>query len=322
MGSGDWNDGMNRVGQRGVGESVWLGWFLYATLGRFEALQALIKDDPGACRQQAELLKRALDLHAWDGDWYLRAFFDDGARLGSSGDHECRIDSIAQSWAVLSGAADPQRAVKAMESVDRLLVREADGLILLLTPPFDMSARDPGYIQGYPPGVRENGGQYSHAAVWAAWAMAALGRGDRAGALFSLLNPVHHSDTPEKAARYGIEPYGVAADIYSLAPHTGQGGWSGYTGSAGWMYRLGIEAILGLTRQGQVLSINPCIPKSWPGFQVDFRFGATTYSIQVENPNGVERGVKQVLLDGQRLPDGRIPLSGDGGGHAVRVVMG
>jgi cyclic beta-1,2-glucan synthetase len=228
MGAGDWNDGMNRVGVEGRGESVWLGWFLHATLTRFASLCVSMKDDPGPYLQQAESLARALETHAWDGDWYLRAFYDDGARLGSSQDDECRIDSIAQSWAVLSGAADPLRAAQAMESVDRLLVREPDGLILLLAPPFDKTMRDPGYIKGYPPGVRENGGQYTHAAVWTAWAFAMLGQGDRAGELFRLLNPIYHADTPEKAAHYMVEPYAIAADIYSQPPRTGTGGWTWY----------------------------------------------------------------------------------------------
>ena len=331
MGSGDWNDGMNRVGREGRGESVWLGWFLHATLTRFNSLCVLMKDDPEPYRQQAARLARALELHAWDGNWYLRAFYDDGSRLGSSEDDECRIDSIAQSWAVLSQAADPLRAAQAMESVNQLLVREADQLILLFTPPFDKTARDPGYIKGYPPGVRENGGQYTHAAIWTAWAFAMLGQGDRVGALFRLLNPVYHADTPEKAARYKVEPYGIAADIYSQPPHpvlkpglprTGTGGWTGYTGSAGWMYRLGIEAILGIKRLGDTLKIDPCIPGNWPGFQLTYRFGKTPYLVRVENPEGVNRGVRQIVLNGMPLPDGQIPLSDDGRQHEVQVVMG
>jgi len=322
IGSGDWNDGMNRVGREGVGESVWLGWFLHATLMRFASLCMQRQDDPEPYRRQAARLAQALEQHAWDGDWYLRAFYDDGAPLGSNEDDECRIDSIAQSWAVLSQAADPLRAARAMESVDQLLVRESDRLILLLAPPFDKTARDPGYIKGYPPGVRENGGQYTHAAIWVAWAFATLGQGDRAGALFRLLNPVYHADTPEKAARYMVEPYGIAADIYSQPPHTGTGGWTGYTGSAGWMYRLGIEAILGLTRLGDGLKIDPCIPGNWPGFQLTYRFGRTPYLVRVENPQGVNRGVRQVLLNGISLPDSWIPLSDDGRQHEVRVVMG
>jgi cyclic beta-1,2-glucan synthetase len=322
MGSGDWNDGMNRVGWQGRGESVWLGWFLHATLMRFSLLCVLMKDDPEPYRQQAARLARALELHAWDGDWYLRAFYDDGARLGSREDNECRIDSIAQSWAIMSQAADPLRAAQAMESVDRLLVREADQLILLLTPPFDKTGRHPGYIKGYAPGVRENGGQYTHAAIWTVWAFAMLGQGDRAGALFRLLNPIYHADTPEKARQYMVEPYGIAADIYSQPPFTGTGGWSWYTGSAGWMYRLGIEAILGLTRLGDTVKLDPCIPKNWPGFQLTYRFGRTPYLIRVENPKGVNRGIRQVVLNGIPLLDGQIPLSDDGRQHEVRVVMG
>jgi cyclic beta-1,2-glucan synthetase len=281
-----------------------------------------MKDDPEPYHQQAARLARALELHAWDGNWYLRAFYDDGSRLGSSENNECRIDSIAQSWAVLSRAADPLRAAQAMESVDRLLVRGADQLILLLTPPFDKTAHNPGYIQGYPAGVRENGGQYTHAAIWAAWAFAMLGQGERAGALFHLLNPVYHADTPEKAQRYMVEPYGIAADIYSLPPQTGTGGWTWYTGSSGWMYRLGLEAILGITCVGKALKINPCIPGNWPGFKVDYRFGTAHYKISVENPEGVNRGVQQILLNGIPLTGNRIPLIDDGRQHAVRVLLG
>ncbi len=322
MGTGDWNDGMNRVGWEGRGESTWLGWFLHATLTRFGTLCVLKKDDPEPYRQQAARLARALELHAWDGNWYLRAFYDDGSRLGSSKNNECRIDSIAQSWAVLSQAADPQRAAQAMESVNQFLVKEENQLILLLTPPFDKTGRDPGYIKGYAPGVRENGGQYTHAAIWTAWAFAMLGQGDRAGALFRLLNPINHADTPEKAAHYMVEPYGIAADIYSQPPHTGIGGWTGYTGSAGWMYRLGIEAILGITREGDTLKIDPCIPKNWPGFQLTYRFGKTPYQVRVENPEAINRGVRQIVLNGISLPDNWIPLTDDGYQHEVRVLMG
>ena len=322
MGSGDWNDGMNRVGAKGRGESVWLGWFLHATLTRFASLCVQMKEDPEPYRQQAARLARALEMHAWDGNWYLRAFYDDGARLGSHESDECRIDSIAQSWAVLSHAADPLRAAQAMESVNQLLVREADQLILLLAPPFDKTPHDPGYIKGYAPGVRENGGQYTHAAIWTAWAFAMLGQGDRAEGLFRLLNPVYHADTPEKAARYMVEPFGIAADIYSEPPHTGTGGWTGYTGSAAWMYRLGIEAILGFTRQGDTLKVDPCIPGNWPGFQLTYRFGRTPYRVRVENPEGVNRGIRQIMLNGLSLPDNRIPLTDDGRQHEVRVIMG
>jgi cyclic beta-1,2-glucan synthetase len=322
MGTGDWNDGMNRVGNEGRGESIWLGWFLNATLKRFAPLVAQMMDDPALYHQQAGQLSQALETHAWDGDWYLRAFYDDGSRLGSHEKNECQIDSIAQSWAVLSGAAEPARSAHAMESVNKLLVKQADQLVLLLTPPFDKSARDPGYIKGYLPGVRENGGQYTHAAVWAAWAFAELGQGDRAMALFQMLNPINHADTPEKAARYKVEPYVIAADIYSVPPHTGSGGWTWYTGSSGWMYRLGLEAILGITKVGKNLNINPCIPRHWPGFKVDYRFGTAHYMISVENPHNVNRGIQEMKLDGKPLTGSLIPLVADGQPHEVRVVMG
>ena len=267
-------------------------------------------------------LSLALEDNAWDGDWYLRAFYDDGTQLGSHENNECQIDSIAQSWAVLSGAASPARAAQAMASVNKLLVKEAEQMILLFTPPFDKSPRDPGYIKGYLPGVRENGGQYTHAAIWTAWAFAKLGQGDRAAELFHMLNPINHSDSPEKAARYKVEPYVIAADIYSVAPHVGRGGWTWYTGSSAWMYRLGIEAILGITRVGDKLNINPCIPHHWPGFKVDYRFGSTHYKISVENPHGVNRGIREVLLDGNLLPDSSVSMVDDGQPHGVQVIMG
>jgi cyclic beta-1,2-glucan synthetase len=322
MGGGDWNDGMNRVGMDGRGESIWLGWFLHAILKRFAPLTVLMKDDPAQYLQQADKLAQALEAYAWDGEWYLRAFYDDGSKMGSHESIECQIDSIAQSWAVLSGAADPARAAQAMVSVNKRLVKEAEQMILLFTPPFDKSAHDPGYIKGYLPGVRENGGQYSHAAIWTAWAFAKLGQGDRAAELFRMLNPISHADTPEKTTRYKVEPYVIAADIYGVPPHVGRGGWTWYTGSSAWMYRLGIEAILGITRVGNALYVNPCIPHDWTGFKVDYRFGNTHYRINVENPSGVNRGVQQVLLDGIPLSDGLIPLADDGQLHEVKVVVG
>jgi cyclic beta-1,2-glucan synthetase len=281
-----------------------------------------MKGDPAPYMQQAENLSRALEAHAWDGEWYLRAFYDDGSPLGSHENIECRIDSIAQSWAVLSGAGDPARSMQAMESVNQLLVKQAEKMILLFTPPFDQTTRDPGYIKGYLPGVRENGGQYTHAAIWTAWAFAELGQGERAMELFQMLNPINHSDTAEKAARYKVEPYVIAADIYSMPPLTGRGGWTWYTGSSGWMYRLGLEAILGISRVGNALNINPCIPRHWPGFKVDYRFGTAHYRINVENPNNVNRGIRQVLLDGKLLPGNLIPLVEDNQPHLVRVTMG
>jgi cyclic beta-1,2-glucan synthetase len=322
MGGGDWNDGMNRVGMDGRGESIWLGWFLHATLKRFAPLVKLMKDDPASYLQQAEKLSRALEAYAWDGEWYLRAYYDDGSKMGSHESIECQIDSIAQSWAVLSSAANPARAAQAMESVNQRLVKPTEQMILLFTPPFDRSVRDPGYIKGYLPGVRENGGQYTHAAIWTAWAFAKLGQGDRAGELFRMLNPIGHADTPEKISRYKVEPYIIAADIYSQTSHIGMGGWTWYTGSSGWMYRLGIEAILGIARVGNALTINPCIPHDWTGFKVDYRFGNTHYKISVENPNGVNRGVGQIMADGNPLTGSLIPLVDDGQLHEVHVLMG
>ncbi|MEI7844379.1 MAG: glucoamylase family protein [Chloroflexota bacterium] len=349
MGAGDWNDGMNRIGEHGRGESIWLGWFLHATLTRFSKLAELMMADPAPYLQQADQYSKALEANTWDGEWYLRAFYDDGSRLGSKEnmstvadewDQECQIDSIAQSWAVLSGAADPLRATLAMESVNKRLVKPVIQMILLFTPPFDKTPRDPGYIKGYMPGVRENGGQYTHAAIWTAWAFARLGQTERANELFRMLNPINHSDTPEKTARYKIEPYVIAADIYSRPPFTGRGGWSWYTGSSGWMYRLGLEAILGisvvsLSKQGlpgQALMINPCIPRAWPGFKVNYRFGTVHYMIEVVQSPTLEGTVDahiknnsakclQVLLDGNLLPEGLVPLVDDGRPHEVRVLI-
>ncbi len=321
MGGGDWNDGMNRVGMNGKGESIWLAWFLHATLKRFAQLAVLMKDGTPYL-QQAQVLSQAIETNAWDGEWYLRAYYDDGSRLGSQKNNECQIDSIAQSWAVLSGAGDPARAIQAMKSVDQRLVKPIDQMILLFTPPFDKSARDPGYIKGYLPGIRENGGQYTHAAIWTAWAFAKLGQGDRATQLFRLLNPISHADSAEKLMRYKVEPYVIAADIYGVPPHTGRGGWTWYTGSSGWMYRLGIEAILGITKVGQSLHIDPCIPQTWPGFKAQYRFGKSLYKINVENTAAVNRGIREISLDGNTLSEGMVPLIDDGQTHEIRVLMG
>jgi cyclic beta-1,2-glucan synthetase len=324
MGSGDWNDGMNRVGIEGRGESIWLGWFLTAALDGFEGLceQRGDHERAAAYRARAADLSGALEKHAWDGEWYLRAYYDDGSPLGSAQNRECQIDSIAQSWGVISGAADPKRAVQSMRSVSERLVRPDDDLILLFTPPLDQTHRDPGYIKGYLPGIRENGGQYTHAATWAVWAFAQLGQGDTAEELYRLLNPIYHTDTPEKAARYKVEPYVIAADVYSLPPHTGRGGWTWYTGSSGWMYRLGIDAILGLHQEGDWLVIDPCIPKEWPGFKIHYRSKETTFEIEVDNSAGVNRGVKKVHMDRKPLPDGKIPLVNDGRSHQVKILLG
>ena len=326
IGTGDWNDGMNRVGEKGKGESVWLGWFLYATLAAMAPLAKTRGEEARAAKwlSHAAQLRSSLELDGWDGDWYRRGYFDDGTPLGSSASDECRIDSIAQSWSVISGAADPARALRAMAAVDAQLIRGDEGLALLFTPPFDRTPLDPGYIKGYPPGIRENGGQYTHAAAWSVIAFATLGDGDKSAGLFSLLNPINRTSTRADVQRYKVEPYAVAADVYSVAPHVGRGGWTWYTGSAGWLYRAGIEAILGFRLQGTVLCLAPCIPKAWPRFEIVFNYRSARYEIAVENPNGVCRGVDHAELDGNTLPEGptRVPLADDGQTHKVRVILG
>ena len=324
IGAGDWNDGMNRVGIAGKGESVWLGWFLLATLNDFAALCERIgkPEDAHLYRQQAGELGQALATHAWDGAWYYRAWYDDGTPLGSSQNQECQIDAIAQSWAVLSGAGEDHRVQQAMGSVLERLVKRDERLILLFTPPFDQTRRDPGYIKGYLPGIRENGGQYTHAALWTIWAFAQLGNGDLAADLFRLINPIWRSETAELADCYKVEPYVISADVYGVAPHTGRGGWTWYTGSAGWMYRLGIEAILGVRRQGQRLRLAPCLPHDWPQVSLTYRHGTTTYHIWINNPQGVSSGVEKITLDGAELSDGMLPLQDDGEHHQVVVYLG
>jgi cyclic beta-1,2-glucan synthetase len=324
MGIGDWNDGMNRVGAGGKGESVWDAWFQLTILPRFAEI-AERRGDVGRAaryRAEAERLRRAVEEQAWDGAWYRRAYFDDGTPLGSAQNGECQIDSLPQTWAVISGAADPARAKEGMRAAEERLVRPMDGLILLFTPPFDQGPLQPGYIKGYVPGIRENGGQYTHAATWVALAAALLGEGDRAGGLWDLISPVSHTSSPEGVARYKVEPYVVAADVYGVLPHTGRGGWTWYTGSASWLYRVALESILGFHLQGDRLRIEPVIPSKWPGFEITYRRGATTYHVTVEGPKGVERGVASVTLDGAELPDKVVPLTDDGRAHEVRVVMG
>jgi cyclic beta-1,2-glucan glucanotransferase len=326
MGTGDWNDGMNRVGAKGRGESVWLGWFLHTTLAEWAPIAESRGDAARArvWREHLAALQRALETSGWDGDWYRRAYFDDGAPLGSAENAECRIDSIAQSWAVLSGAADPHRAVRAMNAVEEYLVHREQAIVLLFTPPFVRGSRDPGYIKGYPPGIRENGGQYTHGAIWAIMAFAALGDGDRAGELFALLNPINHTSTRAGLYRYRAEPYVVAGDVYAEVPHSGRGGWTWYTGSAGWMYRAGIEWLLGFRIRGASLFIDPCIPRTWSGFSITFRYHATRYEVHVENPHGVTRGVSRVEIDGAQAAAGQaaLPLVDDGATHQVRVWLG
>jgi len=326
IGTGDWNDGMNRVGEAGRGESVWLGWFLHAALSAFAPLAETRGERPRATRwrEHARVLRDSLERDGWDGDWYRRGYFDDGTALGSASSDECQIDSIAQSWGVISGAADAARAVRAMAMVDERLVRRADQLILLFTPPFDQTPLDPGYIKGYPPGIRENGGQYTHAALWSVIAFAMLGDGNRACGLFSMLNPINHAAARTAVHRYKVEPYVVAADVYTTAPHVGRGGWTWYTGSAAWMYRAGIESLLGFRVRGATLLLDPCIPTAWRGFELVFRYHSARYDIAVENPRGVSRGVTRVEIDGVVLAGAETPmlLKDDGITHRVRVILG
>ncbi len=326
FGTGDWNDGMNRVGVAGRGESVWLGWFLYSTLLKFAPLAEQRGDAANGAlwRKHAYALQQAIEREAWDGDWYRRGYFDDGTPLGSVASDECRIDSIAQSWAVISGAAEPERAVRAMSAVNAQLVSRSDGLVQLFTPPFDRTQHDPGYIKAYPPGLRENGGQYTHAAMWSTWAFALLGDGDRAGELFSLLNPINHASTRAGIHRYKVEPYVVCADVYSAPSHIGRGGWTWYTGSSGWMYRTATEGILGINLRADVLRIDPCIPRAWPGFEITYKHGSSRYHIAVENPHGVSRGIARASLD-ERPISGKpcdVSLVDDGSYHYVRITLG
>ena len=303
MGSGDWNDGMNLVGEHGKGESVWLGFFLYEVLTRFTEVARRQGDVSFAerCTREAAGLRRNIEEHGWDGEWYRRAYFDDGSPLGSARNPECRIDSISQSWSVLSGAGEAARARLAMEAVDQRLVHREQGLIQLLEPPFDKSDLNPGYIKGYVPGVRENGGQYTHAAIWAAMAFAALGDRARAWELLAMINPVNHARSPEEIAIYKVEPYVVTADVYALSPHTGRGGWSWYTGSAGWMYRLIVESLLGLRLEVDKLRFTPCLPSDWPGFTMHYRYRETVYHIAVQR-QPAEKGETRVTVDGVDQP--------------------
>lgn len=325
MGAGDWNDGMNRVGHRGQGESVWLGFFLCEVLGEFAPLARRRGDDAFAqrCESQRHQLAQRLEASAWDGQWYRRAYFDDGTPLGSKDSPECQIDSIAQSWAVLSGVAGSERAQCAMDSLASRLVRPQAKLVQLLDPPFDRKGPNPGYIAGYVPGVRENGGQYTHAAVWAAMAFAALGDAQRAWQVMDLINPLHHGRTAAEIAVYKVEPYVVAADVYSVAPHTGRGGWTWYTGSAGWMYRLIIESLLGLRLRvdddGASLQIAPCVPADWTGFAVDYRFRGTSYRLEIELLDDASEAMS-IDIDGRPAHGARaVPLADDGRTHDVRV---
>ena len=322
IGSGDWNDGMNLVGIKGKGESVWLGFFLHEVLHQFSIL-ARRYDDPEfaeLCEKEGARLAGSLDQQGWDGAWYRRGWFDDGTPLGSADNIECRIDSISQSWSVLSGAGDPERARNAMQAVYERLVRPDDALIQLLDPPFDKSDQDPGYIKGYVPGVRENGGQYSHAAIWAAMAFAALGDNERAWELTTMINPANHATSPQSIATYKVEPYVMAADVYAVAPHIGRGGWSWYTGSAGWMYRLILESLLGLRLEVDRLHVTPCLPAHWDGLKIHYRFRETVYHIAVSQTRAGDdgkSGILSVTVDGIELDSQAISLIDDQREHTV-----
>ncbi|HWR61410.1 MAG TPA: glucoamylase family protein [Clostridia bacterium] len=325
MGSGDWNDGMSTVGNKGKGESVWLGWFLYDILMKFSGLCRHKLDTNKADRYMniAREIAKAQEENAWDGNWYRRAYFDNGTPLGSAENTECKIDSLAQSWAIISGAGNPERVREAMGAVEQYLIRKDDGLITLLTPPFDEGELEPGYIKGYLPGVRENGGQYTHAAVWVIMAYAMLGNGDKAWELFSMLNPINHANTMLEASRYKAEPYVMAADVYAVPPHTGRGGWTWYTGAAGWMYNTGMQQILGFKKKSGRIIFEPCIPRDWSEYNIRYRHSkGTSYNITVRNPERLNRGAVTVLLDGKRLEGNEVQLREDGIEHKVEVIIG
>ena len=323
MGCGDWNDGMNLVGIKGRGESVWLAFFLYDVLTKFAELARTRQDIAFAerCTTHAQQLQHNIERHAWDGAWYRRAWFDNGEVLGSHISPECQIDSLPQSWSVISGAGNAQHALQAMQSVDSRLVRREAGLVQLFDPPFDKSALDPGYIKGYIPGVRENGGQYTHGAIWSAMAFALMGDHERAWELFGMLNPVHHGGTPEQIATYKVEPYVVAADVYAVAPHTGRGGWTWYTGSAGWMYRLLIETLLGVNLEGDQLRLTPRMPKSWNSYKIHYRYRQTVYHITISQLDAGTDGTTRLWLDGNLLAEETLPLTDDRLEHEVKLKV-
>jgi cyclic beta-1,2-glucan synthetase len=330
IGTCDWNDGMNRVGREGRGESVWLGFFLFQTLGDFAPLCRARGDSARAERYEAHRAQLAAALEgAWDGRWYRRAYYDDGTPLGTAAAEECRIDVLPQAWAAMTGAVSRQRSERALDAMERELVREADGMIRLLWPPFDRTPQDPGYIRGYLPGIRENGGQYTHAALWAVRGLAAASRRERAALLLERLTPVHHTRSAAATAIYQVEPYWVAADLYGVAPHVGRGGWTGYTGSAGWMLRVALESVLGIVLEGgDTLVVRPCIPDAWPGFRVALRLadGRTQVELVVRNASGRAANVIGCLLDGTPAPieggAAHVPVPRDGARHRLEIELG
>jgi cyclic beta-1,2-glucan synthetase len=324
MGSGDWNDGMNRVGRLGRGESVWLAWFAIATTNAFADIcqKRGNADEADRWRRRAREVAHSAEEHGWDGEWYRRAFDDAGRPWGSRQNTECRIDSIAQSWAVISGGASKARADGALRAAERELIDVEERLVRLLTPPFTQAGRDPGYIKAYPPGIRENGGQYTHAAVWVGWAFADLGDGDRAARVFDLLNPIGHARDRAAVQRYRVEPYVVAADVGGVPPHVGRGGWTWYTGSAAWMWRLGVERILGLRPEAGGVRIEPCLPRAWRRVDVTIRRPEGGLSITIENPDGVETGIAERWVDGVAVDEAIVAFPADGRDRRVIVRLG
>jgi cellobiose phosphorylase len=323
MGCGDWNDGMNMVGREGRGESVWLAFFLYDVLRQFEAVARRRNDTSFAerCVAEAQLLQQNIEQHAWDGEWYRRAYFDNGEPLGSKLNPECQIDSLPQSWSVISGAGEPGRSRTAMQAVQQRLVRPGARLIQLFDPPFDTSPLNPGYIKGYIPGVRENGGQYTHGAIWTTMACALMGETERAWELFALLNPVHHGANVKGIATYKVEPYVVAADVYAVPPHTGRGGWTWYTGSAVWMYRLLIETLLGANLEVDRLRLAPRLPRAWPSLKIHYRYRQTVYHITISRLPDGDAGETRTVLDGQEQPAQTIPLVDDHREHFAELKL-
>jgi len=321
MGSGDWNDGMDKVGIHGKGESVWLAFFLYDVLMKFSKISQAHKDNTFVekCKTAADTLRKNIEANAWDGEWYKRAYFDDGTPLGSHVNEECSIDSISQSWSVISKAANKSRSQIAMESAHKNLVRKDISIIQLLNPPFDKSDLNPGYIKGYVSGVRENGGQYTHAAIWLVMAFAEMKDHSRTWELLSMINPLNHSKTPEEAAIYKAEPYVAAADVYAAKKHVGRGGWTWYTGSAGWMYQLVLESFLGIRREGNILYIQPCVPVEWKSFVVHYRFEQTMYHITVLQTD--ENSESKINVDGSDQFDGAAHLANDGRDHIVQASI-
>jgi cyclic beta-1,2-glucan synthetase len=324
IGAGDWSDGLNHVGIEGKGESVWMGWFLAKILNDFAPVCDARGEKQKArkYRAHARLLHKNLAANAWDGDWYARAFFDDGTPLGSRESDECRIDSLPQSWSVIARSGDAERCAEAIASIEKFLIKKDEKLALLLAPPFAETALDPGYIKSYPLGIRENGGQYTHAAAWLIVAYALSGDGDKAGELFSMVNPLNHTRTRAEIETYKTEPYSIAADVYSHPEHTGRGGWTWYTGAAGWLYRAALEYILGFQKTGDSLKIVPRIPKDWREYEIIYRCRETVYRIKIENPEGASGENIQTILDGKTLKNNKIPLVNDKAEHLVRVILG